>query len=99
MTILEQIENIRKDKSVLWKYGKSKKQVLAEILAAVDGMIAARCYLPNNFKINEIIGLPESWTTKTGGTISMSYRQMRNYVANFIKTGRHLKRPYKITGD
>jgi len=95
MTIIEQILSIKKDTSILWQYGKSKKDVLGEIQEAVDGLIAAKKYLPETYKINEVVGVPE-WFQLKDRKVGMSYCQISNYVKYIIRTGRLLKRPYKI---
>lgn len=95
MNILEKIIAIKKDKSITWRYGKDKKQVLAEIQAAVDGMIAAKLYLPENY-IEQQVGIPLSWSVNNHSE-GMSYRQISNYIAYVIKTGRLMKRPYRIS--
>jgi hypothetical protein len=94
MTMLNKIIKIRKDKSVLWNYGKNKKTVLTEMIAAFDGLCAGREYLENWF-IEDLLGVEHEYKTKTC-TVGLSINQMKHYIRFVVKTGRLLKRPYTM---
>jgi len=99
MTMLEWIKDIKEDKSYCWKIGKSKKEAYHEIMAELEGLIKARSWINDNNhpdRIFEIVGLPAWYNTGTG-QIGLSYRQLRNIVIRYIKTGTLPKKPYNTS--
>ena len=95
MTMLEEIKDIRDSSKWLWKRGKTKKERYIEILKALEGLIEARCYLSSYF-IDDVVGIQRRYITKKA-IYGLSYRQVRNYVIRYIKTGKLLQKPYNIS--
>jgi len=96
--MITNIIEIKKDNSILWKYGKNKKTVLNETITAFDGLCAGRGWLPLGFSLENTLGV-EKWYQTKDSKIGLSINQMRRYIRHVAKTGRILKRPYKLSSE
>lgn len=95
MTMLKQIQEIKEDSRQAWLSSKTKKERYKEILKALEGLIEGRAYL-SEYCIDDIVGFQRVYVTEKI-KYGLSYRQIRNNVIRYIKTGKLLKKPYKIS--
>ena len=96
INIIEEIDTIKSYYRFDFQV-KDKRRCLKNIVNQLEGLIAARGYLPTNY-IDNIVGFKtQGYKLTDKKEMGMSYLQIRNYIVRYINKGNHLKRPYNIT--
>jgi len=102
-SIIERIDELKKDYSLPYQFSE-RKRIIFELINDFNSLIQARRFLSDRF-IDDLSGIYSQeikdnaylWTINKNKKIGMSYLQIKNYIVNYAKTGKHLKKPYNIT--